>query len=132
MTALHIPTLAGIARMKPIMGNLSQSNVGANALTAVYQVPTGKLTILTHVTSGFFGGTAPTSLRAEIRDDDDAGTTRDFFVKATPAFQIRAEWTGLLFLGETDRLYMGILGGDGTTDVSHSVFGVEFDWIDVT
>ncbi|MCH8991462.1 MAG: hypothetical protein IIA44_06895 [Acidobacteria bacterium] len=129
MSGFWIPNLSGVARMTPIMEQTSLTNVGAGALTVVYTVPDGKATVLTHIASARTGGTAPTSLRAEIRDDGSSSLRVNIYNRVTPGIGVRVEWTGHLWLGETDQLLMGSLGGDGTTDLGHDYFGVEFDWI---
>lgn len=127
MTDITLPSLFGIARMTPIQVDADELNIGAGGLKQQYTVPQGKVARIDWIFARRVSGTAPTHYRGEVRISGSSGNRRDLYVVANPAGGDSAHLHLGAWIGETDQIWLGTLGGAADTDVNQSIFLVEYD-----
>lgn len=131
MTGISLPTLAGIARLTNILIIGNHPNTGATPRNLEYTTPAGRMGIITDITFWMVGGTGYTRVGFDVRIAGGGLATR-LFSRPTPTIGLTTEWTGRLWLAETDDLTSAPDGGGSTSDYRVLITGVEFDWVDVT
>lgn len=131
MTALILPTLAGIARMVPIRDDDTLSNVGASWTVDAFTVPAGRVLAIDWARLQSFSGTLPTVLRIALAGAGAGGNTE--LLRETPvAVNLSVSLTNTVWLEEAGILRFAIGGGDDTTGIGWAFAGRLFDWVDVT
>lgn len=131
MTAVSLPTLAGLASMLPVDDQAAPRNVGANWTLSAYTVPLGRVLAVDWAMLQSDGGLLPD--RLEIRVLDTGAATSAFLRYETPsATQASVVVDNTVWLPEDFRLYFAIGGGDAATDIIWSFSGRLFDWADVS
>ncbi|KKN00280.1 hypothetical protein LCGC14_1139410 [marine sediment metagenome] len=131
MTDVVLPTLAGIARMVPVHDDAVLSNVGSSWTTNAYTVPSGRIFALDWAHLVCHGGLLPTYLAIQIHDA--ASARQAWLINEKPSDTNDPTLiTNTLWVPETWIVHFAIGGGDATTDITWSVSGRLFDWMDVT
>lgn len=130
MTAVSVPSLAGLAKLAQVADRTDHANVGAAATGTIYTVATGRAAWITSAMIAFTGGTAPTALELVVKDSGGTEIAQ-LVLTATVTAGEGVFFEGAVFLHEGDFVEYQITGGDGTTDLATSVGGGEFDWYEV-